>query len=167
MNDRELIKIYSVGMFMLSLLDEWNKLERTGDVAKVYNTITRKHSNFHQQFKDVKSGKRKKYSHKCDLFIYASALATVAWKESIESAKNIKMSVNTVLYRLYGLNSDGLKRIYGLNGDVFESVRKQGSTEVVFSSCKVANIMAKNISEIIDHKIDSSVDSVEIKRISA
>jgi len=45
--EKSLIRSYASAMFMLALLDEWNKIERVGVVAKIYNTIVSKHKNFH------------------------------------------------------------------------------------------------------------------------
>ncbi|WP_457750305.1 hypothetical protein [Sulfurimonas sp.] len=160
MEDKELIKIYSVGMFMLALLDEWDRLERIGSIAKIYNTITKKHNNFHAQIHDVESGKKKKYSHKCSLFIHASALSIVAWKESSMTTSDIEMSANTVLYNLYRLNAAGMKRIYGLDEDLFKKVNNTGATGTVFSSCKAARIMTENITRIIDEKIDEVMENI-------
>lgn len=68
MQDNNLVKTYAVGIFMLALLDEWSRVERIGIVAKIYNTITLKHNNFHKQIHELSTGKKKKLSLKCNIF---------------------------------------------------------------------------------------------------
>ncbi|WP_152184393.1 hypothetical protein [Sulfurimonas indica] len=164
MNDKELIKIYSVGLFMLALLDEWSTIERIGSVAKIYNTITKKHNNFHVQIHDVEHGKKKKYSHKCNLFIHASALSIAAWEESVKYTKNLSISANTALHNLYRLNSDGLSRVYGLTEEIFKSIDKTKQTGAVFSSCKAARIMTDAINKTIDKKINDVTENIYTKK---
>jgi len=113
--DIELLKTYAVGMFMLSLLDEWGKIERLGVIAKIHNVITKKHNNFHAQIRDVNINKKKKPSHKCILFIKASSIANTAWKQVISNTeKGISISSNIVIHNLYRHNSEQFSLIYGL-----------------------------------------------------
>lgn len=107
-------------MFMLVLLDEWSKVERVGISAKIYNRLIQKHNNFHKQLNEVKTAKKKSYSHKCSLFIKASAYAVVVWEEVMKKTENISISANTVIHNLYRLDTENFSKIYGLNEDIFK-----------------------------------------------
>jgi uncharacterized protein YcaQ len=149
MSDKELLKIYSSAMYVLAFLDEWDKVERIGAVAKVYNTITKKHNNFHKQIHEVKTGKKKKYSKKCELFIKSSANAVAVWEETIRETKTTKISANSVIHNLFRLNRDGFERIYGLSEDVFLKLDNNNKHGAVFASCKIARILTEKTEELI------------------
>ena len=150
MEDRELIRTYAIAMFMLALLDEWDKIERIGIVAKIYNTITKKHHNFHQQILQVKQGTKEKYSKKCSLFITASSYAVSVWEECIKETKEYKISANTAIHNLFRLNSENFTRIYGLSDADFKQFDNDLSRGVTFSSCKVARILSDRLQNAID-----------------
>lgn len=142
--------VHSIGMFMLGLLDEWNKLERTGSVAIIYNTINKKHSIFHKQILEMREKKRKKYSHKCVLFNLATTISIEAWGNSIIETKKFKISANTTIHNLYRLNRDSFTRIYGLKEDVFRKINKIGIKGLTLSSCKVSRIMINALENAIN-----------------
>jgi len=145
MKDRELIRTYSTAMFMLALLDEWSKIERIGIVAKIYNTITKKHNVFHQQILDVKKGAKKKCSKKCSLFVLASGYAVEVWEDCVQDTKKYKISANTAIHNLFRLNSESFTRIYGLNEEDFKKLDNDLLQGVTFSSCKVSRILHERL----------------------
>ena len=150
MNDFELMKIYSAAMYILAFLDEWNKIERIGPVATIYNTITAKHNNFHKQIYDVKIGKKKKYSKKCELFVQSSAISIAVWEETINETRTTQISANSVIHNLYRLNRDGFNRIYGFKGeDVFLKLDNNNQHGAVLSSCKIGRILMEKTEEKI------------------
>lgn len=151
MTDERLIQTYMTGMFILSLLDEWSKLERIGIVAKIYNTITAKHNVFHKQYLDAEKGRKKKYSKKCELFIRGSAYAIIAWERVIKETDGISLASNTTMHNLFRLNADDFTRIYGLQEEDFKKLDSNNLHGLVFQSCKVANLLNKESVKLI-HK---------------
>jgi len=153
MEDKDLIKTYAIGIFMLALLDEWSKLERTGGIAKAYNTITKKHNVFNKQIFEISIRKRKKCSKKCDLFNEAKTVATKAWNKAIPATKDITISINTTLHNLYRLNAASFERVYGLREEVFREIGKTSTHGVIFQSCKVARVMTDELTVALEEHI--------------
>lgn len=149
MEDQDLIRTYATAMFMLAFLDEWEKSERIGVVAKIYNTITKKHNVFHDQILQAKLKKRQKYSKKCSLFVVASSYAITAWDECIQQTKHYKVSANTAIHNLFRLNKENFERIYGLKEEDFKKLNSDFKCGVTLSSCKVARILHDRLDFII------------------
>lgn len=143
------IRTYATGIFILAFLDEWSRVERMGVVAKIYNQIILKHSNFHKQISEVQSKKKKKYSQKCALFIKASAYSVSAWDKVINETHQNEISINTTIHNLYRLNSESFKKLYDLNEGLFKKLdnNKQG---VTLQSCRIARILLERLDETID-----------------
>jgi len=152
-NDIELINSYILGTFMLSLLDEWSKIERLGAVAKIHNTITKKHNVFDAQIFDFNRGKKKKISHKCSLFIEAGKIANKAWQSVINDIdENIAISANVVIHNLYRLNSSKIEKIYGLKEEDFISLTKFNTNGVIFTSCKIARLLSEKVELLLNEE---------------
>ncbi len=149
MEDESLLKTYANGMFMLAFLDEWDKIERIGIIAKIYNTIKKKHDVFHKQIMQVEKGKKKKYSHKCSIFILASNFAIKAWEDCILETKDAKISANITLHNLHRLDKENFERIYGLTSEDFKKLQKGLECGVTLSSCKVARILLDHLEQLI------------------
>jgi len=144
--EKTLVNTYVLGIFMLSLLDEWDNFERVGITARIFNTITKKHNNFHAQILDLKSGKRKKVSKKCELFAQASSLATIAWQEVVTSIEsNIAISANVVIHNIFRLNSKNIEWIYGLQQSDFIKLTKNTETGTTLSSCRMARLLSEKV----------------------
>lgn len=143
-----LIKTYATAMFMLALLDEWNKAERIGINAKIYNRLIHKHNNFHKQINEVNRGKKKSYSDKCSLFVKASTYAVVVWDRVMQETKGAAISVNTVIHNLYRFDADNFTKIYGLDEDIFRKLNSQ-SCGVTLASCRVARVLHETLQEQI------------------
>ena len=146
--EQRLIKTYAIAMFMLALLDEWSKVERVGISAKIYNRLIQKHNNFHKQLNEVKTGKKKSYSHKCSLFIKASAYAVVVWEEVMKKTENTSISANTVIHNLYRLDTENFSKIYGLNEDIFKQLNSK-PCGVTLASCRVARLLSEDLEDHI------------------
>jgi len=88
-----LIKTYATAMFILALLNEWNKAERIGVSAKIYNRLIQKHNNFYKQINEVERGKKKSYSDKCSLcpFLLTHPLSRISFNTyEFSTHKNLK-----------------------------------------------------------------------------
>jgi len=158
MTDEELIHCYAVGIYMLTLLDEWERIERIGIVAKIYNTISKKHSVFHKQHIEVSRGKKKKYSKKCELFIRASAYSTIAWKKTIRETTGATVLANTIIHNLYMRNANLIERIYGLKEEDFRKLDNSYHKKreyVTLPSCKIARVLNEETQKIIQSNIES------------
>ena len=149
--EHALIKTYATAMFILALLDEWSKAERVGSSAKIYNRLIQKHNNFHKQINEVKRGKKKSYSHKCSLFVKASAYAVVVWERVMQETKGETISANTVIHNLYRLDADNFSKIYGLNEDIFKQLNSK-PCGVTLASCRVARVLSERLGEQIMNK---------------
>ncbi|MDF1875999.1 hypothetical protein JHD48_09650 [Sulfurimonas sp. SAG-AH-194-I05] len=150
MEDNEYIKTYATGIFMLELLREWNDIERLGSIALLYNTLTKKHENFHIQIAEVKNAKKKKHSKKCDFYILANILSMASWKDISSSTKDYTISANTVIHCLYMHNKDNFEKLYGLKKDLFVNIDKT-QQKVTLSSCKIARLLLESIEEKINN----------------
>ena len=149
--EHALIKTYATAMFILALLDEWSKAERVGSSAKIYNRLIQKHNNFHKQINEVKRGKKKSYSHKCALFVKASAYAVVVWERVMQETKGETISANTVIHNLYRLDADNFSKIYGLSEDIFKQLNSKPCA-VTLASCRVARVLSERLGEQIMNK---------------
>ena len=147
--EKKIIRTYSTAMFMLALLDEWNKVERIGVVAKIYNTIVAKHRNFHKQIHDVNNGKKEKYSRKCELFVLASSYSIVAWDKIIKETENNTISINTTIHNLFRLDAENFQRIYSLDIEVFKKLNNKQST-VTLQSCRVGRLLLESLEGIVN-----------------
>ena len=152
-----LIRTYATAMFMLALLDEWSKAERIGSSAKIYNRLIQKHNNFHKQINEVKRGKKKSYSHKCALFVKASAYAVVVWERVMQETKGETISANIVIHNLYRLDSDNFTKIYGLDEDIFKKLNSK-QCGVTLASCRVARVLHERLQEQIQNNEDEEKD---------
>jgi len=148
LQEKTLIKTYATAMFMLALLDEWSRVERIGVSAKIYNRLVQKHNNFHKQIKEVQLGKKKSYSHKCSLFVKASALSIVVWERVMKETKGDTISANTVIHNLYRLDADNFTKIYTLEEDIFKKLNSQ-PCGVTLASCRVARVLYERLQEKI------------------
>jgi len=149
--EHSLIKTYATAMFMLSLLDEWSRVERVGASAKIYNRLIQKHNNFHKQIDEVNRGKKKRYSQKCALFIRASAYAIRAWESAMQDTKGDSISANTVIHNLYRLDAKNFLKIYALEEDVFKKLNSQ-ACGVTLASCRVARVLQDKLQECIEEE---------------
>ncbi len=155
--EHALIKTYATAMFMLALLDEWSKAERIGSSAKIYNRLIQKHNNFHKQINEVKCGKKKSYSHKCALFVKASAYAVVVWEKVMQETKGEMISVNTVIHNLYRLDADNFSKIYGFHEDIFKQLNSK-QCGVTLASCRVARVLHEQLQEQIKNNKNEEKD---------
>lgn len=140
---------YATAMFMLTLLDEWSKAERIGPAAKIYNRILQKHHNFYKQIDDVKSGHKKSYSKKCEIFVQASADAIAAWNSVMAETRGNTISANTVIHNLYRLDVKNFTKIYALNEDIFLQLNSK-QCGVTLASCRVARLLNEKLYEQIE-----------------
>ena len=147
--EKSLIRSYATAMFMLALLDEWNKIERVGVVAKIYNTIVAKHKNFHKQIHEVNNGKKKKYSRKCELFVLASSYSIVTWEKIINQTDNETISINTTIHNLFRIDAENFHRIYSLDLEVFKKLNNKQSTATL-QSCRVGRLLLESLEDIVN-----------------
>ena len=150
MKDEELVKAYTVSIFIISLLDEYGKLERRGSFARVYNTIIKKNSVFQKQIEDLEKGRVKKISKKAKFFSIAIGCSIIAWDNATAESKKIKISAGTSVSNLYKLNEELLTRIYGLRKEDFVKIHKLSQAGVTLNSCGMATILTKNAQSVID-----------------
>jgi len=141
MKDEELIKAYTISIFILAFLNEYEKHERFHSFARVYNIITKKNGYFQQQLDDLKRRKRKKVSHKAKLFFRAIGYSEYAWNIGISRSKELTVSPGAVVSCLYTRNSDLLNRIYGFDIKDFQSINKQSEAGVTRPSCVMSKIL--------------------------
>ncbi len=149
--ERALIKTYATAMFILALLDEWSKAERIGVSAKIYNSLIKRHNNFHKQINEVNSGKKKSYSDKCSLFIKASTYAVVVWDRVMQETKDNTISANTVIHNLYRLDANNFTKIYGIDKEIFKKLNSK-ALGVTLTSCRVARLLSEGLEEQIIKK---------------
>ncbi len=144
-DDSELIHIYSISIFVLTLLDEWSKLERTGSAAKIYNTISRNHKNFYEQIHAVKKKKKKKLSSKCGLFVAAGLVSRASWDTVVMNSSATAISVNVVILNLYRFNSVMMIKIYGLQRVDFDKLNTSSAQGSVMQSLKIARLLNEEV----------------------
>jgi len=137
MKEKERILTYITGIYILTFMGEWNKSERIGMKAKIYNTIVKKHDIFLNQI-----SKKKKCSKNCQLFSKASKLAILGWNKAAkdQDIKNITINISTTVRNIYNFNKENFSRIYGLTEEHFKELDK-GSNEHIFLSCRMGRIL--------------------------
>ena len=147
MEEKERILTYITGIYILTFLGEWNKSERIGMKAKIYNTIAKKHDMFLKQIL-----KKKKCSKNCQLFSKASKFAILGWSKATKDkdTKNITISGSTTIRNIYNFNKENFTRIYGLTEENFIELDKESHVQV-FSSCKMGRILVDYAKEAIDY----------------
>lgn len=145
MDENILLKTYAVAICMLSLLEEWEKIERIGVVAKIHNAISAKHNHFFEQINKIKRGKKKNCSKKCLLFIEANKLADFSWSRAAEEAKGVTISASSVIHALYRFNSENITRLYRLNEECFKKLDSKNNHGAVFQSSKMARLITESI----------------------
>lgn len=153
MDDKEIVATYACGIYIMSLLDEYGKSGRIGASAKIFNTIEKKNAIFYKQINDVKHGKKKRYSHKCELFIKASAIAISAWDETIKETKGLKMCIETTVHNLYRLDQDNFTRIFGLTHDIFQQLDSRKAEGLILSSCRMSRVLLEITKKEVEKKI--------------
>jgi hypothetical protein len=149
MSDSELIRAYAISVFIATFLDEYGKLERLGAFARVYNTIIKKNGVFQDQINDLVCGRRKKISHKAELFSRAIKISETAWDMGVERSRGLSISAGVSIANLYRLNEDVLSRIYGLKMSDFVEINKLSQAGVTFNSCKMARGLTESVTTII------------------
>lgn len=145
MDENLLLKTYAVAICMLSLLDEWKEVERIGIVAKVYNAIVTKHNQFFEQINKIKSGKKKKCSKRCLIFIDANKLAEAGWNTATKETKGMTISAASVIHALYRFNSENITRLYRLEEEHFKKLDSNNKHGAVFQSSKMARLITESI----------------------
>lgn len=153
MSNEELIRAYAVSIMIITFLDEYSQLERTGVLAKVYNKITKKNSVFNKQIQDFKLKKRLKISHKANLFLFAQSCAIRAWSKGIKESTKETISVGTTVANLFRLNNEYISKIYGLNEAEFIKINKLSRAGVTLPSCRMARILTDHIVLTIKEQI--------------
>ena len=150
MEDLERVRAYSISIFMLSLLDEYGKLERLGAFAKVYNTIVKKNSIFETQIEHFKRKKRKKISNKSKLYLFAVDCSKLSWVNVIKNYTATSISVGNTIANLFRLNARYLMMIYGLTEADFIRINKQSIGGVTIPSCRMARLLTEELEATIN-----------------
>jgi len=141
--DEKLLKVYTIGLWMLSLSKEYSLAERSRNISKVQNTITKKHDVFHKQIHQVKERKTIKVSKKCKLFIQSGNIAILAWNDS---KIDLAITVEATLLGLYYKNKELLQAIYGFKDEDFLVAKTNGKVAgLTMSSLKTVNLLLLNL----------------------
>jgi len=152
MTDKEYVKTYAVGMFMLTFLDEWKDLEKIGIVAKIFNTITKKHNVFHKQILEVQQKKRKKLSKKATLYVFAEKIAIESYNNALKKQESKRRIVtNTTIRHLYNLSRENIEHIYGLKEEDFKKLDNRKHNNIL-QSCGVATMLTEELDITIKQK---------------
>lgn len=135
---------------MLSLLEEYEAIERLGTLAKIYNKLKEKNNHFNAQKFAAQRSKKKKISYKTALYLKAGDIAHEFWNAVKEDTGKITVSVNPIVTNLYRLNSESLNRVFGFFESDFEKLMKQTIKGHTLASCNMARRLSEKISEFID-----------------
>ena len=145
MEETELIKAYSISIFMLSLLDEYGELERFGSFARVYNTLVKRNSVFQKQINIKKMNKKKKISKKAFLFSLSIKVSLKAWETTTYNEVSSPISAGTTIVSLFKRNEELMKRVYGVKSEDFRDIGKKSQANVTLNSCKMARVLCSNM----------------------
>ena len=161
MKNDELIRAYTISIFIISFLDEYGKLERLGSFAKVYNTIIKKNNIFQDQIYDFQRKKRKKISHKAELFFIAKKISLLAWDKNLKESTGTSISAGTTISNLFRLNKEHLTKIYGFDEIDFLKINQQSQANttldgITFHSCKMARVLTESTLTIISEQLKNS-----------
>lgn len=149
MDDKERIFTYSIGIIMIALLDEYNKSERIGAIARIFNALAKKHNQFFEQTVKLSVGKRKKLSDKCLLFLEAKRNAEIAWQKTIENdTVRQAITVNTMVTLLHFKHKEALKYIYGVSAEDFALLNSSTKyKDTTMPSIRTANALLQYLEE--------------------
>lgn len=96
---------------------------------------------------ELSSGKKKKLSQKCTLFLIANKLSVKAWSRVITDSQEYRVSANIIIHNLFRLDDENFSKIYGLTHKDFRSLNKSTKEGVTLVSCKVARMLKDRLDE--------------------